>query len=69
MHSDPSTLLVELEHLERREREVSALRKKLHDRLDSFPNDVTLARERQVSAERRELHARIDELRAALHLQ
>jgi hypothetical protein len=69
MHSDPTNLLAELEHLERREREVSAYRRKLHDRLDSFPNEVTLAHERQVSAERRELHARIDELRAALHLQ
>ena len=57
MHPDPSSLLVELEQLERREREVSAFRKRLHDRLDSFPNDVTQAHERQVSAERRELHA------------
>lgn len=68
MHPDPSSRLVELEHLERREREVSALRRKLHDRLDSFPNEVTQAREREVSAERRELHQRIDELRAALHV-
>jgi len=69
MHPDPSNVLVELEHLERREREVSAFRKRLHDRLDSFPNEVTLAHERQVSAERRELHLRIVELRATLHLQ
>ena len=67
--SDPSTLLVELEHLERREREVSAIRRKLHDRLDSFPNDVTQAHEREVSAERRDIHLRIDQLRATLHLQ
>ena len=67
--SDPSTLLVELEHLERREREVSAIRRKLHDRLDSFPNDVTQAHEREVSAERRDLHLRIDRLRATLHLR
>jgi hypothetical protein len=69
MHSDPSSLLVELEHLERREREVSALRRKLHDRLDSFPNEVTQAREREVSAERRDLHFRIDQLRAMLQMQ
>jgi hypothetical protein len=68
MHPDPSSLLVELEHLERREREVSALRRKLHDRLDSFPNEVTQAHEREVSAERRELHLRIDEVRASLQL-
>jgi hypothetical protein len=68
MDPDPSSLLVELEHLERREREVSALRRKLHDRLDSFPNEVTLASEREVSAERRRLHQRIDEVRASLQL-
>ena len=68
MSSDPSTLLVELEHLERRERAVSSLRRKLHDRLDSFPNEVTQTREREISAERRELHLRIDQLRASLHI-
>ena len=68
MDPDPSSLLVELEHLERREREVSALRRKLHDRLDSFPNEVTLLREREVSAERRDLHLRIDQVRAKLQL-
>jgi hypothetical protein len=68
MPPDTSTLLVELEHLERREREVSSFRRKLHDRLDSFPNEVAQAREREVSAERRQLHARIDEVRAALQL-
>jgi hypothetical protein len=69
MHSDPSSLLVELEHLERREREVSALRRKLHDRLDAFPNEAAQAREREVSAERRDLHFRIDQLRATLQMQ
>lgn len=68
MPSDASTLLVELEHLEHREREVSAFRRKLHARLDSFPNDVTQAREREISAERRRLHLRIDQLRAKLQL-
>ncbi len=68
MNSDSSSLLVELEHLVRREREVSALRRKLHDRLDSFPNEVAQTREREVSAERRDLHLRIDQLRASLHI-
>jgi hypothetical protein len=52
--------------LERRERQVSALRRKLHDRLDSFPNELTAAHERRLSAERRQLHRRIDGLRAEL---
>jgi hypothetical protein len=63
---DVSAMIVELEHLEHREREVSALRRRLHDRLDSFYNEVTGAREVQLSVERRELHARIDMLRAEL---
>ena len=61
-----SALIVELEHREHREREVSALRRRLHDRLDSFYNEVTGAREQELSAERRELHVRIDVLRAEL---
>lgn len=65
---DFNAMLLELEQLERREKEVSALRKKLHDRLDSFPNDVTAAHERQVSDQRRQLHRRIDALRAELRL-
>jgi len=68
MHPDAHSLLAELEHLERREREVSAFRRKLHDRLDSFPNEVLQAREREISTERRELHGRIDLLRAELQL-
>ena len=68
MHPNSSSLRVELEHLDRREREVSALRRKLHDRLDSFPNEVLQAREREISTERRELHGRIDLLRAELQL-
>jgi hypothetical protein len=59
-------LLIELDQLERREREVSALRRRLHDRLNAFPNEVTAERERQISAERRELHREIDLLRARL---
>ncbi len=65
---DVSAMTLELEHLEHREKEVSALRRRLHDRLDSFPNEVTGAREQALSAERQELHRRIDELRAQLRL-
>lgn len=55
-----------LAHLEVEEREVSALRRKLHDRLASFPNEATQEREREISRKRRELHAQIDELRIKL---
>jgi hypothetical protein len=63
---DLDALAIELEQLEQRETEVSALRRKLHERLSSFPSELTQAREREVSQERRALHARIDELRAQL---
>lgn len=59
----------ELARLEVEEREISALRRKLHDRLASFPNEVTEAQEREISKQRRELHAKIDELRARLREQ
>jgi hypothetical protein len=61
-------MAAELDRLERAEREISALRRKLQDHLDSFPNDVLRARERQISDERRALHRRIDLLRAELGL-
>lgn len=63
---DRDALAIELERLELHEREVSARRRRLHDRLASFPNELTREHEREVSAERRELHKRIDELRAQL---
>ena len=53
-----------LAQLEAREREVSRLRGKLHERLASFPNESTEERERELSKERRELHVEIDALRA-----
>jgi hypothetical protein len=53
-----------LRDLEVEEADVSRLRRKLHDRLASFPNEVTQQQEREVSAKRRALHVRIDELRA-----
>ena len=63
---DLNALALELLRLERRELEVSALRRKLHERLSSFPNESTQRREREVSDERRAIHRRIDELRAQL---
>ena len=53
-----------LAELEAEETDVSRLRRRLHVRLASFPNDVTAQQEREVSKRRRELHARIDALRA-----
>jgi hypothetical protein len=61
-------MIAELDRLERAERDLSAVRRRLQERLDSFPNDVLRARERQISDERRELHRRIDLLRAELGL-
>jgi hypothetical protein len=63
--SEPE-LRTRLEKLEAEEREISALRRKLHDRLASFPNEVTEQHEREVSKQRRELHVQIDALRAKL---
>ena len=63
---DLKGMLVELEQLELREREVSALRHELHESLDSRPNDLVAQQERDVSKERRRLHRRIDILRAEL---
>lgn len=63
---DLNGMLVELEQLESREREVSALRHELHESLDSTPNDLVARREKEVSRERRDLHRRIDILRAEL---
>ncbi len=53
-----------LAELEAEEAEVSRLRRKLHDRLASFPNEVAQQQEHDVSKKRRELHVRIDALRA-----
>lgn len=64
--ADDLELRALLERLEREEREISRLRRKLHDRLASFPNPLTQEREREVSQRRRELHAQIDNLRARL---
>jgi hypothetical protein len=53
-----------LGELEAEETDVSRLRRRLHDRLASFPNEVTEQQEREISKRRRELHVRIDTLRA-----
>ena len=65
---DLNKMLVELEQLEAREREISAMRRKLHERLDAFPNEVTAKREQEVSKLRRTLHRRIDMLRGELRV-
>ena len=62
--SEEHELNAALARLERKEQEVSLLRRKLHDRLASFPNSSTEERERELSKQRRELHAEIDALRA-----
>ena len=63
---DERRLAQDLIELEQEEAEVSALRRRLHDRLGSFPNPETEVREREVSAYRAELHQRIKSLRAEL---
>jgi regulator of replication initiation timing len=63
---DLDAMLAELDQLEREERDLSTLRRKLHDRLASFPNPLNEARERQMSSQRRQLHRRIDSLRLQL---
>jgi hypothetical protein len=56
-----------LEKLESDERDISTARRRLHDRIATFPETAARAhleqREEELSKERRELHRRIDELR------
>lgn len=61
-------LLRELGCLLSEEVELSAVRKRLHDRIfdAGYANEVTTKRERQISDERRALHERIAALRAQL---
>lgn len=57
----------ELAQLVHEERQLSAVRRRLHEQIDNgFPNDVILRREREVSDRRRALHRRIDALRTSL---
>jgi hypothetical protein len=66
--SDTAALHLHLQELEKREKEISKLRRQIHDRLDSFPTEALAAREKQVSAERKALHREIDALRVQLGL-
>jgi regulator of replication initiation timing len=67
VRTDLGSLLAELERLIREERELSAVRRRLHERIDiGFPNEVTAARERQISDQRLALHREIDAMRAEL---
>jgi Skp family chaperone for outer membrane proteins len=63
---DDAELRARLAELQKQEREVSALRVKLHDRLASFGNTAAEEQERELSAKRRELHAEIDRIRGLL---
>ena len=59
-------LLTELARLEREERQVSARRRKLHDRIASFPTPEHEQSERELSRHRRDLHRQIDAVYAEL---
>jgi len=66
---DAATIRAELELLEAEEKEISAIRRKMHERIDlGFPTDLLIQQEQKLSKERRDLHARIDALRAQLEL-
>ena len=64
---DEAELRTKLVQLQDEEREVSALRVKLHERLASFRNPVAEEQERELSEKRRELHAEIDRIRGLLN--
>jgi anti-sigma-K factor RsiG len=67
--SDAASIRAELEVLEAEEREISAIRRKMHERIDlGFPTDLLIQQEQKLSKGRRELHGRIDALRAQLEL-
>jgi hypothetical protein len=59
-------LIAQIARLELEEAELSARRRKLHDRIAIFPSATMLEAERELSLQRRELHRRIDEARAEL---
>jgi len=66
--SEERALEAELQRLEEEERDLSLLRRRLHDRMAIFPDaegaQELAAREADLSKQRREVHRRIDELRA-----
>ena len=63
---DEAELRAKLVELQDEERDVSAQRVKLHERLASFSNAVAQEKERELSARRRELHDEIDRIRGML---
>jgi hypothetical protein len=66
---DAAAIRAELELLETEEREISAIRRKMHERIDlGFSTELLIQQEHKLSTERRALHARIDTLRARLEL-
>jgi hypothetical protein len=73
MSVDPVTEIdakrAELDQLEAEEREISSIRRKMHERIDrGFPTELLIQQEQKLSKERRELHLRIDVLRAEIEL-
>jgi len=73
MSVDPVTAIdskrAELERLEVEEHEISAIRRKMHERIDrGFPTELLIQQEQKLSKERRELHLRSDGLRAETEL-
>jgi hypothetical protein len=56
-------IIARLEELEAEEREVSAERRRLHDRLNAFHNEAAAQREAELSQRRSVLHREIDALR------
>ena len=52
-----------LDELDVEERRISAIRRKLHDKIERFPTDELMAEEQEISRQRRELHERISDLR------
>jgi hypothetical protein len=53
----------ELDELDAEERRISAIRRKLHAKIERFPTDDLVAQEQEISRQRRELHERISVLR------
>jgi hypothetical protein len=61
--AERAEILARLDELEAEEREVSAERRRLHDRLNAFYNEAAAQREAGLSRRRKELHIEIDSLR------
>ena len=59
-------LVTQLARLEREERLISARRRKLHERIASFPTPEHEEAECELSRQRRDLHRRIDAVQAEI---